>query len=192
MSMGNSPTINREKVHTQMKTQNVSAELVMSTMSPQSLAALESHYKGQLISGLQELTKKLAGPTIDGPDADPTDAPAKKRSGGRPKGSKNKVKDTDTTVEAPAKKRGPKAKAATRGAKPGKRQLDSKGRTAAEVIREYDAKHVDAKANDVVAYCHKLGLTNVVPANIYNTRQLVRKAAEAEAKVSRSCPAGFN
>ena len=178
---------------------NITAAAVLNTLSPASLSALEGHFRAQFVSSLEALTKKIAGSAPIAATADDANdsveqpaAPAKKR--GRPAGSKNKV-----TVEAPAKtkpakteepkKRGPKAKAKAAkatgaGAPAGKRQLDSKGRTASEVIREFDAKHPEAKANDAVAYCHKLGLTKVVPANVFNVRAIVAKKAEAEAKAA--------
>jgi hypothetical protein len=114
------------------------------------------------------ISAPAAAAALDANDA--TEQPVK-RGPGRPAGK--------TTKDL-----GPSGRA--KAAAGGKRLTTKSGKTASQVIREYDEKHEDAKANDVVAYCHKLGLTNVVPANVYNCRQNVRKAEEAAAAAKAS------
>jgi hypothetical protein len=127
------------------------------------------------------------------------EAPAK-RGPGRPAGSKNKAK-----AEAPAK-RGPgrpagsknkpkadlgpsgRAKASKAAAGPTPRVRLDDGRTASQVVRDFDEKYTakhgsEAPAANVVAHCEKLGL-DIKPSLVYNVRQNVKKAAEA-AKASR-------
>jgi hypothetical protein len=194
------PSTETQKADNQMNTNsNINAASVLETLHPATVKALEGLYFQKFVAAMSSTISAPAAAAAIGAN-DTTEQPVKRQ--GRPKGSKNK-----TTVETPVK-RGPgrpagsknkakieeevetKAKKTTKDLGPsgrakaaagGKRLTTKSGKTASQVIREYDEKHEDAKANDVVAYCHKLGLTNVVPANVYNVRQNQKKAAEAEA-----------
>lgn len=181
---------------------NVNPITVLDSLSPASQQALDRHFEAKyrtaiLASITSQLGKKVvvsdaadentdettATPKKRGPKAKATvEAPAKrggKRGPGRPKLSaaektRRAAERAAAKDEAAPKKRGPKAK---RG--PGSLGLTAKGQTASEVIREYDTKHPDVPASEVVAHCKKLGLKRVSPANVYNVRQLVKKAAAA-------------
>lgn len=181
---------------------NINAQNVLETLHPATVKALESLFLNKFVSAMSATIGSAPAMAAAATDVS-TDQPTKRQ--GRPKGSKNK-----TTVEAPAK-RGPgrpagsknKAKSdeivetkkakkdlgpsgRAKAAAGGKRLLTKGGKTASQIIREYDKKHEDAKANDVVAHCHKLGLMNVVPANVYNVRQNLKKAAEAAAAARKA------
>ena len=193
-------TINRktQKADNQMNTnKNINAANVLETLHPATVKALEGLYFSKFVSAMSATIG--SAPAMAAAADVSTDQPTKhqgrpkgsknkatveapvKRGPGRPAGSKNKVKATDEVETKKAKKDlGPSGRA--KAASGGKRLLTKSGKTASQVIREYDAKYEDAKANDVVAYCHKLGLKNVVPANVYNVRQNVKKAEESAAK----------
>lgn len=181
---------------------NVNPITVLDSLSPASQQALDRHFEAKyrtaiLASITSQLGKKVvvsdaadenadeaATPKKRGPKAKATiEAPAKgKRGPGRPKlsaaeKSRRAAERAAAKDEAAPKKRGPKAK---RG--PGSLGLTAKGQTASEVIREYDAKHPDVPAAEVVAHCKKLGLKRVSPANVYNVRQLVKKASASKGK----------
>lgn len=145
--------------------QNVNAAAVLNTLSPATVSTLEAHFRAQILSTLTNtLGSPVAAPVAAAATSDEA-APAKR-------GRKPNV----------AANLGPSGRA--KAAKKGKRALSNNGLVAAAEIRAYDAKHTKKDgtlplATDVVAYCESVGLPNVVPANVYNTRQLVKKAAEA-------------
>lgn len=180
---------------------NINAATVLNSLSSESVIALENHYRSQILS---TLTATLGAPTGSPAIVDDNkvvvEAPAKR---GRPAGSKNKKADE---AEAPVK-RGPgrpagsknkekaevgpsgRAKAAKAAAGPTPRAKAKDGRSASQVVRDFDekynAKHEEeAQASLVVAHCEKLGL-EIAPSLVYNVRQNVKKAAAEAAKASK-------
>jgi hypothetical protein len=142
-----------------MNASNINASSVLETLHPATVKALEGLFLKRFVSAMSATIG--SAPAVSGPD---TDVVTPKKRGPKPKAA---------TVEAPGK-RGP--------GRP-KKTVDADGKkiTASQVIREFDAENPDAKANDVVAHCHSLGFKKVVPANVYNVRQNLKKAADAEA-----------
>ena len=191
-----------QKADNNMNTNNnINASSVLETLHPATVKALEGLYFQKFVSAM---SSTIGGsPTISEPGSETNDIAQPVKRQGRPKGSKNKVVETpvkkgpgrpkakdDEEVETKKAKKdlGLSGRAkATAVATVGKRVLTKDGRTASQVIRDYDDENPEAKANDVVEHCHSLGLKNVVPANVYNVRQNLKKAAEAaaEAKAAR-------
>ena len=176
-----------------MNTNNINASSVLETLHPATVKALEGLYFHKFVAAMSS-TIGSAPAAADETGIDTIEQPVKRPKvsnrvvgtparRGRPAGSKNKPKVTDEVEEVDTKKAkkdlGPSGRAS-------KRVTAQDGRTASQVIRDYDAKNPEANANDVVDYCHSLGLKNVVPANVYNVRQNLKKAAEAEEKAAKA------
>jgi hypothetical protein len=195
-----------QKADNNMNTNNINASSVLETLHPATVKALEGLYFQKFVSAMSSTIGVT--PVVSEPGSETNDIAQPVKRQGRPKGSKNKVVETpvkkgpgrpagsknkakdDEEVETKKAKKdlGPSGRAkATASATVGKRVLTKDGRTASQVIRDYDDENPEAKANDVVEHCHSLGLKNVVPANVYNVRQNLKKAAEAaaEAKAAR-------
>ena len=108
------------------------------------------------------------------------DSEAPKRGRGRPL-----MSEAEKAAKKAEKAKAVTVKASSKEATASRRALSKDGRTASQVIRDFDEKYEEVQpAADVVAHCAKLGL-EVAPALVYNVRQNVKKAAaaaEAEAK----------
>jgi len=153
-------------------TNTVSATTVLNSLTPEVRDAVTSfirnEYQSEIFSSLTSslgITSTKNGPAKKGA--------VKKGSGNKGTGKKN---NSNVTVkkEAPTK-RGPKVK--NDEEKPTKRVRTSDGRTASQVIRDYDASNPGAAAKTVVEYCDTLGL-KIKPALVYNIRQGVKKSSE--------------
>ena len=135
---------------------NINAANVLETLHPATVKAIEGLYFQKFVAAMSStISAPAAAAAVSAND---TEQPVKRQ--GRPKGSKNKAKDDSDSDIGPS----------------------GRAKTASQVIRDYDEENPEAKATEVVAHCHALGLKNVVPANIYNVRQNLKKAAEAEAE----------
>ncbi|MCK9567490.1 hypothetical protein M0R72_00910 [Candidatus Pacearchaeota archaeon] len=185
---------------------NINAAAVLDSLSPQSVAALESHFRNEILSTLTATlgspiaavatatavadTSDDSSPVKRGPgrprkNPEKVEEPAK-RGPGRPAGSKNKAK-ADIGPSGRAKAAKAAAKAAAAGPTPRIRLAD--GRTASQVIRDFDEKYntkheEEAQASLVVAHCAKLGL-EIKPSLVYNCRQNVKKAAAKASKKAK-------
>ena len=174
------PSTETQKADNQMNTNsNINAANVLETLHPATVKALEGLYFQKFVAAMSStISAPAAAAAVSAND---TEQPVKRQ--GRPKGSKNKAKDdSDSDIGPSGRAKKAKAAATAKPAKAGKRVTTKDGRTASQVIRDYDEENPEAKATEVVAHCHALGLKNVVPANIYNVRQNLKKAAEAEAE----------
>jgi hypothetical protein len=177
---------------------NINAAEVLETLHPKTVKALEGLFFNKFVAAMSSTISAPAAVVADATDT--TEQPTKrgpgrpagsksktvetpvKRGPGRPAGSKNKAKDDDGDIGPSGRAKKAKATAAVKPSKAGKRVLTKDGRTASQVIRDYDDENPEAKATEVVDHCHSLGLKKVVPANVYNVRQNVKKEAVAAAE----------
>jgi hypothetical protein len=70
---------------------------------------------------------------------------------------------------------------ASKKATPTARQKTKDGRSASQVVRDFDSKYPGRPAADVISHCAKLGL-DVAPSLIYNVRQNIKKAKKTSKK----------
>lgn len=148
-------------------TNTTNATAILSTLSHSAQNTLRQYFVAQLIDSLTSTIDTKKPRAVATPAAAAVEAPAPKRSPGRPRTVKE---DTAQPVTV------------------SKRERTANGQTASQVIREYDAAHPGVTAAEVVSHCRSVGLLKVVPALVYNVRQNLKKAEATAEEVVPAAP----